>query len=387
MLSFLLSTILILYPGDPIPRINLPAGWTATVYAEGLSSLDGLALSPDGSVFFAEESAGSIGFVASNGQVCLYAGGFSNPEGIAFDSEGTLYIVEDTQNGSLFSVSSKGKIEILTDLDAPEGVTINQEGNILITESNVQFTGSPLDYRTSVTEVFPNGSTVEIQYSQYLWSYSGITTDNQGTIYVCNEASGTGTTNSIFKIDPSTGVRTLFVSGLIACEGLRFNPSGTFPLYVVEEDLGSGNGQLSVISSDGSHQAFATGFLNIEDVLIDENGNIYVSEDTSGMIILLEPDTGVEETSEQISPMHAMTISPNPFNSLIEVSLPVNHTYPTVLSMFDTTGRIVFKETLSGTQNNETYTIATHGLTNGNYFLQINDLNSSYSIPCVHCDY
>lgn len=381
MLSVLLSAVLVLYsPGDPIPRINLPTGWTATVYAENLSSPDGLALSPNGLVFVAEETIGCISFVASNGQVTLYEGGFSSPEGIAFDSEGTLYIVEDIQNGSLFSVNSNGVSEIVTDLDAPEGVTINDAGNILITESNVQFTGSPIDYRTSVTEVFPDGSTEEIQYSQYLWSYSGITTDYQGTIYVCNEASGTGTTNSVFKIDPDTGAITLFVSNLIACEGLRFGPSGTFPLYVVEEDLGSGNGQLSIISSDGSHEPFATGFFNIEDVLIAEDGKIYVSEDTSGMIILLEPETATEQYSEQISHLHNLSISPNPFNTFIQLNLSENTIFPLALAIFDTAGRTVLKETIS---SSGVVTVSTNNLTNGNYFLQVRDDNSCYSLPCV----
>jgi hypothetical protein len=34
--------------GDPLARIQCPADFTATIYAEGLSSPDGLAFSPTG---------------------------------------------------------------------------------------------------------------------------------------------------------------------------------------------------------------------------------------------------------------------------------------------------------------------------------------------------
>ncbi len=382
MLSVATICLILLYPGDPIPRINLPSGWVATIYAEGLSSPDGLALSPDGCVFFAEETAGCVSFVSSNGQVCLYVGGFSNPEGITFDSEGTLYVVEDTQNGSLFSVSAKGKIEILTDLDAPEGVTINQAGNILITESNVQFTGSPFDYRTSISEVNPDGTTEEIQYSQYMWSYSGITTDSEGFIYVCNEASGTGTTNSVFKINPSTGVRTLFVSNLIACEGLRFGPSGTFPLYVVEEDLGSGNGQLSIVSSDGSHEPFATGFYNIEDVLVDNSEKIYVTEDTTGMVILLESDTGTEESSEDVTQFSVEQVFPNPFTSFIQMDFAGNSQSQVNITLYDTAGRIVL-EPLETDFLNGSCILNTTKLSQGMYHLRIYNNRESFYTTCV----
>jgi hypothetical protein len=48
-----------------------------------------------------------------------------------------------------------------------------------------------------------------------------------GLLYVANEASGTGTNDSIFIVNPATGARTLFASDLIAVEGLRFAPTGT----------------------------------------------------------------------------------------------------------------------------------------------------------------
>jgi hypothetical protein len=55
--------------GDPLPRIQCPQGYTATVYAEGLSSPDGLAFSPAGILHVAEEPAGRVSQVGPTGRI------------------------------------------------------------------------------------------------------------------------------------------------------------------------------------------------------------------------------------------------------------------------------------------------------------------------------
>ncbi|MBI9038430.1 MAG: PKD domain-containing protein [Bacteroidales bacterium] len=275
--------------GDSLPRIQFPGNYKAFVHAINLSGPDGLAFSPEGKLYVAQEYAGSVSEVAENGIITTYASGFSSPEGIAFDTNGNLYVAEDIQNGKVFFVDIYGNSTIIAnDRDAPEGVAVNANGEIFITESNVQFVSNPFEYSTHLTQVYLSGEPEYIQASIWFWSYSGITIHNSGIVYVCNEASGTGTDNSVFTIDTETGVRSLFCSGLTACEGLRFQPGGIFPLIVVEEDLGNGQGRLSFVDSLGNTSIFATGFYNIEDVVVDEAGRIFVTEDGSGMIIRIE---------------------------------------------------------------------------------------------------
>jgi hypothetical protein len=120
-----------------------------------------------------------------------------------------------------------------------------------------------------------------------LSSYAGITMGLDGLLYVTNEASGLITNASIFSVDPDTGARALFASDLLAPEGLRFGDGG-FPLYVAEEDTGDGRGRLSRVEAGGSHVPFCSGFYTVEDVILDEAGRLYVSEDGSGSIIVIE---------------------------------------------------------------------------------------------------
>lgn len=276
--------------GQPIPRIQCQPGYTAILYAQGLSSPDGLAFDPSGVLHVAEEAAGRVSRIEPSGSITTVADGLTNPEGIAFDSAGNLYVVEDVQNGRLVRVApGGGKTDLATGRDAPEGVVWTSGGTTYITESNVEFTTPNFyDFRTRVTAVSPVGEVTTILTDTLYWSYAGITIGADGLLYVTNEASGTGTTDSIFTVDPVTGERTLFASGLVTPEGLRFAANGDFPLYVAEEDIGDGTGRLSRVKADGSHEPFCTGFYGIEDVAVDERGRLYVSEDSSGWIIVIK---------------------------------------------------------------------------------------------------
>jgi sugar lactone lactonase YvrE len=273
--------------GDSIPRIQCPAGYTATLYAQGLSSPDGLAFSPSGVLHVAEETAGRVSRIEPGGGITTVVSSLANPEGIAFDAAGNLYVVEDVEDGRLLQVTPSGDMtELATDLDAPEGVVWASDGTTYITESNVEF--NPSNLQTRVTAVV--SPSVTVLTTDTLSSYAGITWGADGLLYVTNELSGlwVGIDDSVFTVDPTTGTRTLFATDLRAPEGLRFAANGDFPLYVAEEDTGGGAGRLSRIEADGSHTPFCTGFGSIEDVAVDGSGRLYVSEDSSGWIIFIE---------------------------------------------------------------------------------------------------
>jgi sugar lactone lactonase YvrE len=272
--------------GDPIPRIQCPPGYMATLYAQGLSSPDGLAFSPSGVLHVAEEMAGRISRIEPGGSITTVVSSLANPEGIAFDADGNLYVVEDVQNGRLVRVTPGGDTtELATGLDWPEGIVWASEGITYITESNLEF--DPSNLQTRVTAVV--SPSVTVLTTDTLSSYAGITWGADGLLYVTNELSGLGFgTDSVFTVDPATGTRTLFATGLREPEGLRFTANGDFPLYVAEEDTGGGAGRLSRIEADGSHTPFCTGFGSIEDVAVDDSGRLYVSEDSSGWIIVIE---------------------------------------------------------------------------------------------------
>jgi sugar lactone lactonase YvrE len=276
-------------PGDPLPRITCADGRLAYIYTEGLSAPDGLARSPlDGAIYVAEETAGQVDRLADDGSKTVVASGLSSPEGIAFDPGGNLYGVEDAQNGRVLQVAPDGTQRVLaTGRDAPEGVVYATDGHVYITESNVQFTPNPLQYRTRVTRIGLDGSLQVILSLNFFWSYSGLIQGADGYLYANNEASGVGTNDSTIRIDPRTGRRLGTLHGLVDPEGLRFAANGRLPLYIAQEDIGSGFGQITQVNPDLTTSPYCTGFYNIEDVLTTTAGPIYITEDTTGYVVIL----------------------------------------------------------------------------------------------------
>jgi glucose/arabinose dehydrogenase len=303
--------------GGPLPRIQCAQAYTAIVYAEGLSSPDGLAFGPTGALYVAEEAAGRVSRIGPTGRFTPVIGGLTSPEGITLDDTGNLYVVEDVPAGRLVRMTAGGVTTTLaTDLEAPEGVVWASDGTLYVTESNFQFVTDPRDLRTRIAAVSLSGIVTRvITHTPIIrgtdvafWSYAGLAVGPDGLLYVTNEISGIeitrtvvvvpgaltltfslSTTDSIFSVDPAAGDRMLFSRYLVSPEGLRFSATGEFPLYVAEEDVGGGAGRLSWVAPDGNQAPLCTGFLNIEDVAVDRRGWLYVSEDVSGLIILVKP--------------------------------------------------------------------------------------------------
>ena len=347
-----------LAPGDLLPRIQCPPGYTARIYAQGLRSPDGLAFHPDGSLYVAEERAGRVSRIDPAGEVTTVWTGLSSPEGIAFDDAGNLYVVEDVPSGRLIQRAADGTTTTLAaGLEAPEGVAWGPDGALYVTESSIEFATRPQDLRSRITRVSFSGEVTRIltdtpvlEGTRVMFnSYAGIVAGPGDRLYVTNELSGVevtqtvvlipgeptttltlSTTDSVFAVDPVAGTRTLLAGGLIAPEGLRFAPGNTaaprFPLYVAEEDTGDGRGRLSVVGPDGSPSTLCTGFLSIEDVVLDGQGRLYVSEDgRDGLVIRIEPPRTAPRTVELDGPATALIGQNATFSAAVR---PITTTQP-----------------------------------------------------------
>lgn len=276
--------------GSPITRIVCRHGARAWLYASGLDSPDGLAFDLSGRLHVVEEGAGRVSRLGPAGDVTPVVSGLNSPEGVAFSPDGTMYVVEDVAAGRLLQVAPGGEASVLAGgLSAPEGVVWAGDGTVYVTESNAQFVSNPVYMHTRITAVAPTGLTSTVRADDFLWSYAGLAVGADGLLYVTNEGSGLLGNDSLFTVRPATGERVLLAGGMSAPEGLRFTGAGEFPLYVVEEDTGGGEGRLQRVYPDGRSEILCTGFYSIEDVAIDADGWLYVSEDASGWVITIEP--------------------------------------------------------------------------------------------------
>jgi sugar lactone lactonase YvrE len=259
--------------------------------------------------------------------------GLTSPEGIAFDALGNLYAVEDVKGGRVVRLDTNGLTStVVAGLDSPEGIVwVNSgsvSGTLYATESDLEYALSmsstnPNDYRTNITRVSLDGTATRIltttailtqtlfppRIALQFWSYSGLAAGPDGRLYVGNELAGqhiytTAVISTIpFSVHLFSGAsvywaftttvpatRTAFTDDtMFIPEGLRFGADGNWPLYVAEEDSGSGLGRVSVVQANGAPAPFCTGFETIEDVIWDAAGNLFVSEDTTGLVIHIAP--------------------------------------------------------------------------------------------------
>lgn len=277
---------------DGLSSLQLPEGYRADVYWTGLNGPDGLAFSAEGSLLVCEEGAGRV-LLIDSGESRVVAEGLRRPEGVCADESGNVYVVEDVGDGRLLRVSESGELSVLADgLSAPEGVALSSDGTVYVTQSTVQLSSLPLGYRTWVTALPPEGPADTLALERYFRSYSGLAVGPDGMLYVCNEASGMSTWTAVVSIDPSTGASEDFCRGPIFCEGLCFQSDGGFPMFLVEEDLGGGSGRLSMVKEDGSFRPFASGFGTLEDVVVDGEGRIFVTQDSDGTVLVLYQEKG-----------------------------------------------------------------------------------------------
>ncbi|MBD3370642.1 hypothetical protein GF402_09795 [Candidatus Fermentibacteria bacterium] len=275
---------------ESLSSLQPPEGYRVRIYWTGLDGPDGLALSNEGRLVVCEELAGRVLLLEPDGARVLVED-LDHPEGVCIDGKGNLYVVEDVGDGRLLRVSESGEVSVLADrLSAPEGVAVSSDGTVYVSQSTVQLSALPLGYRTWVTAFRPEGLVDTLAYGRYVRSYSGLAIGPDGLLYVCNEASGVSTWDAVVSIDPRTGQTDGFCRGPVSCEGLCFQPGGDFPMLLVEEDVGGGSGRLSIVSGDGRFQPFASGFGTLEDVVVDGEGRIFVTQDSDGTVLVIYPD-------------------------------------------------------------------------------------------------
>lgn len=235
----------------------------------GLSSPDGLALGPDGTVYIAEENAGLVTALAPDGSVYTAMNGLDNPEGVAWHSEYGLLVVEDVRNGRLVS-SLAGTLQ--DSIPNPEGVAVCPGGDIYYTWAYI---GGP----TGICRWTPQGpdSIVSLPVGFML---GGITVGPDGMLYACNETPVIGLVISVIRVNPFNGMWWPYAGGISSAEGLRFAPDGE-TLMVAGED----HGEVIAVTPDGETSVFASGLAAIEDILFMPDSSMLVTDDGRGKLI------------------------------------------------------------------------------------------------------
>ncbi|HDP88852.1 MAG TPA: hypothetical protein ENN42_02700, partial [Thioalkalivibrio sp.] len=230
--------------------------------ASGYSSIQGLSVSPSGTIAVADYTTNKLAFQTSSGTVIDSYYGLVNPKGLLIDGNGDLLVVNSLPAG-IMRVRSDGKLSLFHARSGLERMMLEADGSILAAGSSYIYrlnasgtllqshrVTSPLDllrtrdgtlYTTASNgQLFAiDGNWTERQVASGLNSPSDIALDESGMVYVADSNRGVVT-----RLDEN-GAIELVSAGLSQARALLFDASNA--LHVAY-----GSGQLAVIDPDGT---------------------------------------------------------------------------------------------------------------------------------------
>lgn len=317
-------------------KMHVPKGYTLSVFAEGLSKARFMAFSPEGVLHLSEMDTGNIlAFPGKN----FVLSGLRNPHGIVFH-DGYLYIAEETQ---VVRFKDGKKETVVAGLPAggnhiTRTIAIKDDKLYISVGSSCNVCEEKDKRRAAITRYNLDGTGEEI-FAEGLRNSVGIVfgpdgnlwgTDNgrdligddvppeeiniieQGKHYGWPYCYGNKTWDGNFgKRDQAfcdtTTSPTVSMQAHSAPLGLRWGPDGA--LYVAfhgswNRTIPTGYKVVRIAEKDGNYTVsdYITGWLEGEgsrnakswgrpvDVIFDSEGNLYISDDSAGMVYRLSKE-------------------------------------------------------------------------------------------------
>lgn len=227
----------------------------------GLSSPDGIFVA-NNRLYISNDDAANVSVLVEGSNVQVIAGsedGLDTPESVAVAPDGSIVVVDDGLN-SVMRFEQGTWTQVLTPaegLRAPKGLVITSDGRLFVS-----------DTQTDTIYKYDSG-TVEIYASAIdgLHKPGELAIDSRGNLYVIVEE-----TNSILKIAPDGTVST-FLSGFANPEGLAV---GEDNIFVTDSSEGT-IFRFDMEGHGGRWVRLHQRFRNLEDIVVDEDGSVYVS--------------------------------------------------------------------------------------------------------------
>ncbi|CAN5571418.1 hypothetical protein BH20VER3_BH20VER3_13560 [soil metagenome] len=215
---------------DPAVYKIAPDG-TRTLFADGLSSPEGLAFSSQGSLFVGDESV--IYEFSPSGSRTIFASGLARPAGLAFDSAGNLFVAE-INSGEIKKITPDGtKATFASGFQIPVGLAFDSAGDLFVVDQNA----------STISKITPGGQ--KSTFASGLGLPADLAFDSSGNLFVSEVAD-----RAIDKFTPS-GMRSTFLSDIDAPVGIAFDHAGN--LFVAEFN----NGIIEKVTPSGTRSTLA----------------------------------------------------------------------------------------------------------------------------------
>ncbi len=204
--------------------IRVEADGTRTTVASALGNPHGIALTSDGTLYVGSGSSNRILRKPEGGAVQIFASGTTRNgfTALAFDRNGSLFVANQTAGSiTLYETTGQGR-QIVRPVTLPFGLVFDARGALYVSHAASTRTGG------FVSNVAPDGTLTTLVSD--LKFPRGLAFDAAGNLWIADYGNG-----RIVRRAPD-GTVTPVVTGLSGPSGIAFNSEGE--LLVVEETAG-----------------------------------------------------------------------------------------------------------------------------------------------------
>ncbi|HZO74132.1 MAG TPA: SMP-30/gluconolactonase/LRE family protein [Ktedonobacteraceae bacterium] len=269
----------------PVPTATSTTGlapqhYNSRVFYRGSARPDDLAFDQEGRLLFGDFYNGTISQVNSDGTVTVIARGLAGPEGFTVLSNGTMIIAEQRRHRIVSLAPGATSPTVLRALpgtpstarckDGVDGTAYDATTNTLIVPDSP--TGAV--YRMSL-----DGRTLTLLTSGMVRPVGGVV-DAQGNMYIADECGG-----EVWKIAPGGKVQRF--GGFSMPDDVALDAYGN--LFVIDLDPAI-HALIRLNLATGQRETLASrGYIEPQGLVIDQHGNIFVSDDFANIIVEYMP--------------------------------------------------------------------------------------------------
>ena len=268
---------------SPSPTATLgpaPNHYIAHMLLQGGAHPDDLAFDPQGRLVFSDVHTGTVSRLNADGSVTVLLRGLPGPEGLVILANGTMIVAEQPAQRIVAFAPGNPQPVVLRALpgtpstapckDGVDGIALDPTTNTLIVPDSP--TGEV--YRLSL-----DGQTFTLLASGIVRPV-GAAVDGQGTIYVADECGG-----ALWKITPA-GEKTR-IGGFGMLDDVAFDPQGDVLVTDLDPSI---HALIRLNLTTGQRQKLASaGFIEPQGLVVDRQGDIFVSDDVADSIVEYTP--------------------------------------------------------------------------------------------------
>lgn len=245
-------------PTNTITPLNLQP--QVVVLATDFLEPDDLVLAPDGSVYISDVRAGTIKQYTRDGRLNLILSGLSSPEGMAFLPDGSMVIAEQGTNRLL-------RYDFASNTLAPFLELVNNTGQLGV--DGIFWNGSELIVPDSpngtVLAVSVDGSSVR-QLASGLARPTGAWAETDGDLLIADENG-----NAVVRLHPDGTLER--VARLPVPDDLVADPDGNIFVATI------GDNAIHVITAQNNQDSIlVSGLVDPQGIIFDLDGNLIVTD-------------------------------------------------------------------------------------------------------------